>query len=452
MLHSRSDDAVALIDAGEKRELTHAQLEKAVTDRADEFAGLTGRLTFLGVRPAATSVIDLLALLRVRATVALLDAATPDERLTTWRDGYLPEAVLGFDTSPDVSWEGPPAAPLPESVLIPTSGSTGNPKFVRLCESGLAANAAQIIAGTRMGEGDRALVHLPLYFSYGLSVLTSHLLAGASVVLSTVSATRPQFAEQLAEYAVTCLPSVPFSLEMYRRTRLFTRDLPDLRSVTTSGGPVPPGLITEIAPLLQERGIGFWAMYGQTEASGRISVLPPEEFRAAIGSVGYPLPGVRVWIQQPDTNGVGEVHVSSPGNMLGYATSRADLGATDQPLADLDTGDAGRLDADGRLWLTGRRKRIAKIYGARVSLDDVEAQLAEHGVRAAVADNDGITVFTETDSVSARDLERAMGFPARSIRVLNIQAVPRTPSGKIDYGRLTELVGGEESRHSGGTT
>lgn len=452
MLHSRSDDAVALIDAGEKRQLTHAQLEKAVAERADEFAGLTGRLTFLGVRPAATSVIDLLALLRVRATVALLDAATPDERLTTWRDGYLPEAVLGFDTSPDVSWAGPPAAPLPESVLIPTSGSTGSPKFVRLCESGLAANAAQIIAGTRMGEGDRALVHLPLYFSYGLSVLTSHLLAGASVVLSTVSATRPQFAEQLAEYSITCLPSVPFSLEMYRRTRLFTRDLPDLRSVTTSGGPVPPGLITEIAPLLQERGIGFWAMYGQTEASGRISVLPPEEFRSAIGSVGYPLPGVRVWIQEPDTNGVGEVHVSGPGNMLGYATSRADLGATDQPLADLDTGDAGRLDAGGRLWLTGRRKRIAKIYGARVSLDDVEAQLAEHGVRAAVADGDGITVFTETDSVSARDLERAMGFPARSIRVLNIQAVPRTPSGKIDYGRLTELAGGEESRHTGGIT
>ena len=179
MLHSRSDDAVALIDAGEKRQLTHAQLEKAVAERADEFAGLTGRLTFLGVRPAATSVIDLLALLRVRATVALLDAATPDERLTTWRDGYLPEAVLGFDTSPDVSWAGPPAAPLPESVLIPTSGSTGSPKFVRLSESGLAANAAQIIAGTRMGEGDRALVHLPLYFSYGLSVLTSHLLAGA---------------------------------------------------------------------------------------------------------------------------------------------------------------------------------------------------------------------------------------------------------------------------------
>jgi acyl-coenzyme A synthetase/AMP-(fatty) acid ligase len=138
--------------------------------------------------------------------------------------------------------------------------------------------------------------------------------------------------------------------------------------------------------------------------------------------------------------------------MLGYATSRADLGATDQPLADLDTGDAGRLDADGRLWLTGRRKRIAKIYGARVSLDDVEAQLAEHGVRAAVADNDGITVFTETDSVSARDLERAMGFPARSIRVISVEAVPRTPSGKIDYGRLTELVGGEKSRHSGGIT
>jgi acyl-CoA synthetase (AMP-forming)/AMP-acid ligase II len=452
MLHSRSDDAVALIDVAEERTLTHAQLEKAVAERADTLAGLAGRVTFLGVRPAAASVIDLLALLRVRSTVALLDVTTPIERLATWRDNYLPEALLGFDTSPDVTWSGTPATPLPESVLIPTSGSTGSPKFVRLSEAGLAANAAQIVEATRMEEGDRALVHLPLHFSYGLSVLTSHLLAGASVVLSTVSATRPQFAEQLAQHSVTCLPGVPFSLEIYRRTRLFTRELPALRNVTTSGGRVPPDLLNELEPLLEERGIGFWAMYGQTEASGRISVLPPEELSAAIGSVGYPLPGLRVSIQQPDDNGVGAVHVSGPGNMFGYATHRSDLGITDQPLVDLDTGDAGHLDADGRLWLTGRRQRLAKVYGARVALDDVETQLAGFGVLAAIADNNGITVIIETGSASARDLERAMGFPARSIRVLDVEAVPRTASGKVDYGRLTELVGGAESRKAGGTT
>ncbi len=452
LLHSRSDDAIALIDVTEQRTLTHGQLAAAVDRRAEQLAGLTGRLAFLGVQPSATAVIDLLALLTVRSTVALLDNSTPADRLTSWCDVYSPEALLGFDTRPDVLVASTPTDPMPESVLIPTSGSTGSPKFVRLSEAGLAANAAQIIEATRMDEGDRALVHLPLYFSYGLSVLTSHLLAGASVVLSTISATRPQFSEQLTEHGVTCLPGVPFSLEMYRRTRLFTRDLPALRSVTTSGGRVPPELIAEIEPLLQERGIGFWAMYGQTEASGRITALPPEELAEAPGSVGYPIPGNRLWISDPDEDGIGQVHLSGPGNMLGYASIRPDLGSTQEPIADLDTGDVGRLDDQGRLWLTGRRQRIAKVYGARVSLDDVEAQLAPLGVLAAIADDNGIGVVCERPDVSARDLERAMGFPPRCVTIIDIVTVPRTGSGKIDYGRLTELIGGSQGRESGGTT
>ncbi|MCX6434269.1 MAG: AMP-binding protein [Actinobacteria bacterium] len=452
MLHNRADDAIALIDVIEQRTLTHGQLEAAVAQRADQLAALTGRLAFLGVQPSVTAVIDLLALLTVRSTVALLDNSTPADRLTSWCDAYSPEAMLGFDGRPDVLLASTPTEPMPESVLIPTSGSTGSPKFVRLTEAGLAANARQIIEATRIAEGDRALVHLPLFFSYGLSVLTSHLLAGASVVLSTVSATRPQFAEQLAEHGVTCLPGVPFSLELYRRTRLFSRDLPQLRSVTTSGGRVPPDLIAELGPALSEHGIDFWAMYGQTEASGRITALPPEELAEAPGSVGYPMPGNRLSIQEPDNDGIGEVHVSGPGNMLGYATKRADLASTAEPIVDLDTGDLGRLDSRGRLTLTGRKQRIAKVYGARVSLDDVESQLAPLGVVAAISADDGIAVITSNSDVSARDLERAMGFPPRSIRIIGIRPVPRTASGKIDYGRLTLLAGGTSTSHSGGNT
>ncbi len=452
MLHNRSDDAIALIDVIEQRTLTHGQLEAAVAQRADQLAALTGRLAFLGVQPSATTVIDLLALLRVRSTVALLDKATPADRLTSWYDAYTPEALIGFAARPDLLLASTPTEPMPESVLIPTSGSTGSPKFVRLSERGLAANARQIIEATRITEADRALVHLPLYFSYGLSVLTSHLLAGAGVVLSTISATRPQFAEQLSEHGVTCLPGVPFSLELYRRTRLFTRDLPSLRSVTTSGGRVPPDLIAELEPLLTEHGISFWAMYGQTEASGRITALPPEELAQAPGSVGYPIPGNRLWISDPDAEGIGQVHLSGPGNMLGYANSRTDLGSTDELIADLDTGDVGRLDDHGRLWLTGRRQRIAKVYGARVSLDDVEAQLASLGVVAAIADDNGIGVTCDRTDVSARDLERAMGFPPRSITILDVTNVPRTGSGKIDYGRLREQIGDSQGRESGGTT
>lgn len=435
----RDDDAVAVIDADTGRVLTHAALQSAVAARADTWSGLSGRLAFLGVGRGLVSVIDLLALIRSGATTALLDRSAPPDRLARWVAAYEPEAVLGFDAAPDTPVPADGRPPLPEAVLMATSGSTGSPKFVRLSAAGVVANAEQIVTATRIGEHDRALAHLPLSSVYGLSVVTSHLVAGACIVLSATSATRPQFAAVLAEHAVTSLPGVPFSLEMYRRTGLLSRDLPALRDLTAAGGRVPDDLLAATIDACHVSGRRFWPMYGQTEACGRISVLPADELPDMAGSVGYPVPGTRVWIADADADGRGTVHVSGPGNMLGYATGRADVGAGSDPVADLDTGDLGRLDAAGRLWITGRSQRIVKLNGLRVALDDVEAQLAVHGIVAALPDGDRITVVIEAGGVPpglARELDRAMGFAPRSISVVAVPRAPRTAGAKIDYGRL----------------
>lgn len=435
----RDDDAVAVIDADTGRVLTHAALQSAVAARADTWSGLSGRLAFLGVGRGLVSVIDLLALIRSGATTALLDRSAPPDRLARWVAAYEPEAVLGFDAAPDTPVPADGRPPLPEAVLMATSGSTGSPKFVRLSAAGVVANAEQIVTATRIGEHDRALAHLPLSSVYGLSVVTSHLVAGACIVLSATSATRPQFAAVLAEHAVTSLPGVPFSLEMYRRTGLLSRDLPALRDLTAAGGRVPDDLLAATIDACHVSGRRFWPMYGQTEACGRISVLPADELPDMAGSVGYPVPGTRVWIADADADGRGTVHVSGPGNMLGYATGRADVGAVSDPVADLDTGDLGRLDAAGRLWITGRSQRIVKLNGLRVALDDVEAQLAVHGIVAALPDGDRITVVIEAGGVPpglARELDRAMGFAPRSISVVAVPRAPRTAGAKIDYGRL----------------
>ena len=360
----RDDDAVAVIDADTGRVLTHAALQSAVAARAGTWSGLSGRLAFLGVGRGLVSVIDLLALIRSGATTALLDRSAPPDRLARWVAAYEPEAVLGFDAAPDTPVPADGRPPLPEAVLMATSGSTGSPKFVRLSAAGVVANAEQIVTATRIGEHDRALAHLPLSSVYGLSVVTSHLVAGACIVLSATSATRPQFAAVLAEHAVTSLPGVPFSLEMYRRTGLLSRDLPALRDLTAAGGRVPDDLLAATIDACHVSGRRFWPMYGQTEACGRISVLPADELPDMAGSVGYPVPGTRVWIADADADGRGTVHVSGPGNMLGYATGRADVGAGSDPVADLDTGDLGRLDAAGRLWITGRSQRIVGVAEA----------------------------------------------------------------------------------------
>ena len=442
LLPHRSD-AVAIVDVSSGTSLTHRQLRDAIDVRSRANANLAGRLAFLGVEPRLDAVIELLSLVEVGATVALLDPMTSTETMAHWTDAYRPDSISGFRHSPDRRDSTTAGPPMAESVLLPTSGSTGNPKFVRLSSQALAANAHQIVNATFITENDRALVHLPLYFSYGLSVLTSHLAAGASVVLSTTSATRPAFSAELAQHHVTCLPGVPFSLELYRRTRLISRELPRLRSLTTSGGRVPDTIRDELLPELIERGIEFWAMYGQTEASGRIAVLPPQEALANFGSVGYAVAESRVSLKNIDAEGIGDVHVRGPGNMLGYALRREDLDTGSSPLADLDTGDLGRFDSAGRLWLTGRRQRIAKLYGARVALDDVESQLSTYGVLAAAAQGDRIVVVVAADStVTTREMERAMGFPPHSITVARVDEVPRTASGKVDYARLSAALEG----------
>ena len=164
-LITRTDDAVALIDGRDGRSLTYSELGQAITARARRLAGLRGHVVFLGADPTLESVVDLLALGAAGATVAVLDPSTSTARLAAWQDAYRPAAVLGFRDSADVMDDGSPRDPLPESVLLPTSGSTGSAKFVRLTWAGLTANAHQIGAATGIAPDDRALVHLPLHFS-----------------------------------------------------------------------------------------------------------------------------------------------------------------------------------------------------------------------------------------------------------------------------------------------
>ena len=164
-----------------------------------------------------------------------------------------------------------------------------------------------------------------------------------SCVLSSESALGPRFAQLVERTCVTTLPGVPFSLELYVRTRLFARGISSLRTVTTSGGRVGKDLLAELQSQLAPAGVGLWCMYGQTEASGRISALPPAELVDAPGSVGRAIPGTQITIEDPDESGTGTVVVHGPGNMLGYAFGAADLGTTSDPVVALDTGDLGQI-------------------------------------------------------------------------------------------------------------
>jgi acyl-CoA synthetase (AMP-forming)/AMP-acid ligase II len=391
-----------------------------------------------GASNSVRSVVDYLALTEVGASVLLADPAAPAQMLDAWRAAYRPDSVCGFLNAADLMGSGDGAARM-ESVLLPTSGSTGSPKFVRLSRSNLIANASQIVDALRIGPADRVFAHLPLFYSFGLSVLNSHLMAGASIVLSNDSAIRPEFWDAIRTHRVTSLPGVPYSYEVFRRMSFASLELPSLRDLTQAGGRLAPERVLEFHDVMAARGGRLWVMYGQTEATARISVLPAEELPDRVGSVGRALPRSRVWVDEPDDLGEGQLMVDGPQVMLGYATSRDDLDGADRCCGLLATGDIGRVDADGWITVTGRLKRIAKVFGARVNLDDVERQLAGFGHLAAVDDGEGVAVFIESSSLPRdmpRRMERHLGFPPRSVRLHPVESLPTTSTGKIDYQEL----------------
>lgn len=450
----RRDEAPALVDTASGERLGHAGLDAAVGAAAVDLGHLRGAVVMLGLHRSLESVVRYLALLRVEATVALVDPRSRRERLEGWRQAYEPDAWWGLAGLPDDDGRArhpQPQDPAEERVLLPTSGTTGNPRFARLSERNLRANADQIVTALGLRPDDRAVTHLPLFYSYGLSVLHSHLAAGGCVVLSSAASVRREFRETLERERVTTLAGVPFSFEVFSRTGLLERTPSELRQVTVAGGRLGDDRLREAAATLAGRGAGLWTMYGQTEATARISVLTPDRLPERVGSAGRPVPGTTVTVHDPDEQGVGELVVEGPQVMLGYATARADIGRGDDCRGRLRTGDLGRVDEEGLLWVHGRSDRVAKVFGHRVSLDDVEVALAPLGIAAAVAAGSRILAVAEVAAEVAADeavdprlhrrLERAVGLPPDSVAVVAVTKVPRSASGKVDHTALGGLLG-----------
>jgi acyl-CoA synthetase (AMP-forming)/AMP-acid ligase II len=312
------------------------------------------------------------------------------------------------------------------------------------------ANARQIGASLGISAADRGVTALPLFYSFGMSVLTSHVLAGSSVVVSDQGVLDPGFWEVLGQHSVTFLPGVPASYGMLRRLGRPSGELPALRALIQAGGRLAAPLVTHFAELMRQRGGAFFVMYGQTEAAPRIACLPPDRLPEKLGSAGVALEGGSLVAMDGDrvvpVGEVGEIVYTGPNVMMGYAESRDDLVLGDTQGPSLRTGDLGYVDADGFLFLTGRSKRIAKLAGARVSLDEVEAMVAHLAPVAAVDAGDaGVALFSAVAdqgvlAAARRDLARRLQVPPTLVSVSHMEQLPLLGSGKVDYRGLTERV------------
>ncbi len=452
LLPTEFNASPALADDRTAGWVTYDDLRTLATEWAEELAGPRG-LVIHYVRNDVTNVAALLGAMAAGHAVVLADPALPAASRTRLEQCYRPEWVV----EPQKVELGARRSSAGENdtihqdlaLLLSTSGSTGSPKLARFALSAIEANAAGIAEVLGISSSDVAAGYLPLHYSYGLSVLTSHLARGARVRLTEFGLMQREFWPGLREAGVTHFPGVPFHYQILQKLGFGRLGLNDLRTMTQAGGAMSVDLRRQVHAFMDGRGGSFYVLYGQTEAAPRMTTLQHQDFPLAEESVGRPLPGCRIELADTDETSAGEVVFTGPNVMMGYAEGRADLALGDVQDGRLLTGDIGRLDSAGRLFLVGRSKRFGKVHGLRVNLDEIEREANMVVPSAVVQREDRIRIYFEASGEENADahngkrlLETVFGqfsIPRTSFEVTAIPKIPRTLRAKIDY-RALEIL------------
>ncbi len=334
------------------------------------------------------------------------------------------------------------------TLLISTSGSTGSPKLVRLSWRNLESNAQQIIQAVKVTERDRAIVTAPIFNGYGQSVIHTHLLAGGSLVLTRERIVSRAFWDSARDTECNSIGGTPYFYQAVDRLDLESLNVPRLTKFVQTGGRLPEHLAGKFHSMAAKRGGALHIMYGQAEATARISGLPPEFLPAAARSVGMALADGSLSVELDGSPcrpmQEGELIYQGPNVMMGYATHPADLQNGDLLGGRLATGDLGYQDDQGLFYITGRKGRFVKLFGWRISLDDVEDLLAPSGPVAAVNhpvnERDRIVIYTEQNGAAfaepMQQLSARLRIHPSGFEVRTIESLPRLANGKIDYRSL----------------
>lgn len=332
------------------------------------------------------------------------------------------------------------------AVLLTTSGSTGSPKLVMQSYKNITSNAQAISEYLEITSHDRPITTLPMSYTYGLSIINSHLLKGASIILTNKTLIDRGFWQLLKENKATTFGGVPYIYEMLKKLRFSRMELPSLKVLTQAGGKLSYKLSSEFADICSQKGIRFYVMYGQTEATARMAYLPSKYAKIKAGSIGIAIPGGEFWLEDEkgdiihNVDTVGELIYKGENVTLGYAESCADLCRGDTNKGILRTGDMAKRDEDGFYYIVGRKKRFLKLFGSRVNLDEMEQLLKNAGFECACAGKDDnlkiyITDFKNNESVK-RFVMKHTGINQAGFKTINIDKIPRNEAGKILYSVL----------------
>lgn len=337
------------------------------------------------------------------------------------------------------------------SMLMTTSGTTGSPKLVRHKYGNIESNAKNVSSVFGWTPEDKGIIDLPMQYTMGLNVITSHLYAGATVLLVAASLVSPLYWKFIKEQKGTNFTGVPYSYEILNKLRFQRMDLPNLTTIAEGGGKLSDALFKTFAEYALKNNKRFFATFGTTETSARLSYLPPNEAMSHIGSIGKSIPEGKLLLKDENGNEIltpdveGELYYEGPNVSMGYATCVEDLMKGDEFCGLYATGDYAKMDADGYFYIIGRKKRFLKLYGLRVSLDQSERIIKEAlGIECACAgdDNQMKIYITNPDFLEKvnKIISEKTGLVSKSFRVIVLNEIPRLESGKIDYKKLSDAV------------
>lgn len=331
------------------------------------------------------------------------------------------------------------------ALLLTTSGSTGSPKLVRQSYKNIKANTVSIVDYLKLNDSERPITTLPMNYTYGLSVINSHLWVGATILLTEKTLMQKEFWSFFKKENATSFGGVPYTYEMLKKLRMFRMELPSLRCMTQAGGKLTPELHKEFAEYAQDKGIKFIVMYGQTEATARMAYLPAEMSLEKYGSMGIAIPGGSFSLIDVEgnvieqSNIVGELVYEGDNVTLGYAESWKDLKKGDERFGKLSTGDMAQRDDDGYYYIVGRKKRFLKMFGKRINLDEIDRLLKTKfdNIECACAGKDDNMYIFVTDEDIVEDARQFVAEKTHlnlsGIKSLFVPEIPKNNSGKIMY-------------------
>jgi acyl-CoA synthetase (AMP-forming)/AMP-acid ligase II len=483
LLTGAAPDGVALVEAG--RRYTYGQLRSVAGKLAAELAALDlppgSRVGMLGPN-SLFWVASYLAVMKLgHVAVPFSDKLTSDDihrnaGLVEWAAVFADRRILrrfpeAFDdgiavltdealqSGREPYWPDPvPVDPGADAVLMFTSGTTSQPKAVRVTHGNIQANADAIIAFLGLRSDDRVLVILPFYYCYGASLLHTHLRRGSRIVLCDSFAFPETALDLLEREECTVLAGVPSSFQLLLRASTFAqRALPSLRLIQQAGGKLPPVLIEEL--LAAKPAAELFLMYGQTEATARLSYLPPDKLRAKPGSIGKGIPGVQLRVLNESGDPVlpgeqGEIYATGANISPGYYEDPQGSAAK-FTRHGLRTGDLATVDEDGDIFIVDRRDDFIKSWGYRISSQEVEAaalrmeQLVSAAVIGVPDDKAGeaVTLFATARPGAVVTPDEVVAICRQHLpkymvphSVLILDALPLNSSGKVAKPQLREMA------------